>query len=438
MSLKIEFVERASKPGVRMAPLCRQYGISRETGYKWLNRFKRDGYAGLEEQSRRPRSCPLATAEDLVHEILQAREAHPRWGAKKLCLLLKRKYEDQAPSVSTIARILRRFGQIRRRRAPRQLSVIDRAPEVTSTAPNDTWTVDFKGWWRVRDGQRCEPLTVRDAFSRFLLAVRVMASTQGEGVRRVFEQLFRKYGLPKVIQCDNGSPFINVLARGGLTRLSAWWISLGIRVVRSRPGCPQDNGGHERMHRDLRADVQLTPGASLVAEQRACDRWRQEFNQVRPHEALQGKVPAELYRPSERRETRPLSYGYPAGWIIRRVNAIGRISIEDERYTVTRALAGQIVGLEPKVGLRYQLWFRELDLGQIELSASHTLIEEAIANFEQRPLRRARSSAASRASSLRSSSAGRPLTPPAGRAGKAGMPATRRSPAAQKKRRKAA
>src|SRR5437588_91151 len=158
MSLKMEFVEKARQPGVRIAPLCKQYGISRETGYKWLNRFKRDGYEGLEEKSRRPKSSPLTTAEELVHSVLQAREAHPRWGAKKLFLVLERRYSGQTPSHSTIARILRRFGQVRRRRAVRQLSVIERVPQVHAKAANDVWTVDFKGWWRVRDGKRCEPL----------------------------------------------------------------------------------------------------------------------------------------------------------------------------------------------------------------------------------------------------------------------------------------
>jgi transposase InsO family protein len=235
MSLKMEFVEKASRPGVRVAELCRQYGISRETGYKWLNRFKREGYDGLEEKSRAPQSSPLAKAEEVVHGILQAREAHPRWGPTKLRDLLRRRLGEETPSRSTIARVLRRFGRVRERRSRRPLSVIERAPSVVAAAPNDVWTVDFKGWWRALDGCRCEPLTVRDAFSRFLLAVEVLESTAGAEVRKVFEGIFRKYGLPSAIQCDNGSPFISVHGRGGPTALSAWWISLGIQVVRSRP-----------------------------------------------------------------------------------------------------------------------------------------------------------------------------------------------------------
>ena len=302
MSEKMEFVDRAMKRGARVSTLCREYGISRETGYTWINRFKKEGPEGLEERSRRPQGTPLATAEELVAAILALREAYPRRGPKKLVVFLQRKFGANAPSVATVARVLKRFGMVRQRsRFPRGMSTVEHAPKVRAASPNEVWTVDFKGWWRARDTERCEPLTVRDAFSRFVLAVTVMQSTSLDGVRRVFDALFKKHGVPRAIQCDNGTPFINVNARGGLTRLAAWWVSLGIRVVRSRPGCPQDNGGHERMHRDMRADVQAFPASSRVAEQRACDRWRIEFNRVRPHEALGGKTPAEVYTNSVRR-----------------------------------------------------------------------------------------------------------------------------------------
>jgi putative transposase len=387
MSLKMEFVERASKRGVRIAPLCREFGISRETGYKWLNRFKRDGYSGLEEKSRRPHSAPLSAAEDVVLAVLKAREAHPRWGSKKLELLLKKSIRGKAPSRSTIARILRRFGQVRRRRRRPMLNVVEKAPRVPANAPNDVWTVDFKGWWRAGDGKRCEPLTIRDAFSRYVLEVALLESTAVASSRKVFERVFRKYGLPKVIHCDNGAPFINVRARGGLTRLSAWWIALGIQVVRSRPGCPQDNGGHERMHSDLRADVQLNPSETLEKEQRACDRWRQEFNHVRPHEALKGKTPAEVYKRSEIKHTTPLPYFYPVGWIVRNASKyIGTISIDDEKYRTSRALAGYPVALEPLGGLKHRLWFRNVNLGELELCPRNEVIDEVAEQFSKSPL----------------------------------------------------
>src|SRR5215475_7595506 len=284
MSSKIAFVDEAKKPNANIAELCRVHGISRQTGYKWLKRFRSRGYAGLEEASRRPKSTPLATGEEIVAALLTARVKRPRWGPRKLARILRREFGDATPSERTVARILERFGQVRHRRQRRGLSVVERAPQVSAQASNDVWTIDFKGWWRATDGGRCDPLTVRDAYSRFVLAIALLPRASGDEVRRVLARLFRRYGIPKAIQCDNGSPFVSTRSLAGLTKLSAWWISLGIRIVRSRPGCPQDNGGHERMHRDLRADVQLTPGASLAAEQRACDRWRQEFNHVRPHE----------------------------------------------------------------------------------------------------------------------------------------------------------
>lgn len=383
MSLKMEFVERAVRPGARMARLCREYGISRETGYKWLNRFKRLGPDGLEEQSRRPRSSPLATAEELVLAVLEVREAHPRRGPKKLAIMLERRFGAQTPSTATIARILRRFGKVRQRSRFRRLSIVESPPTIRAEACNEVWTVDFKGWWRTRDGQRCEPLTVRDAFSRYVLCIKVLKSPDLASVRRQFELLFRRCGVPTVIQCDNGVPFINVVARGGLTRLSAWWVALGIKVVRSRPGCPQDNGGHERMHRDMSADLQSVPAGSPQAEQRACDRWRQEFNHVRPHEALAGKVPADIYRPSERR-ARQSTYLYPSSWIVRTVALNGAIKVKDVSYAAGKALIGHRLALEPIQGLKHRLWFREVDLGTIELSVPDTVIDEVSQDFLQR------------------------------------------------------
>ena len=196
MSLKIEFAERASKEGAQLAPLCREYGISRQTGHKWLKRFREQGHEGLEERSRRPLGSPTGTAEEMILAVLSAREAHPRWGPKKLALVLRRTHGARTPSRATIARILLRFGKVRERRRKPVVSVVDRAPQVAVTAPNDVWSVDFKGWWRTKDRSRCEPLTVRDAFSRFVLRITVMPGTAMEGVRREFEALFRKYGLP--------------------------------------------------------------------------------------------------------------------------------------------------------------------------------------------------------------------------------------------------
>lgn len=365
MSLKIEFVERAAK-GEKVAVLCREYGISRQAGHKWIKRFKELGYDGLDEQSRRPKTTPLATGEELVMAVLEARNAHPRWGPRKLEPLLRRRLGDQTPSVRTIARLLKRANMVRERRRTRPPNVVERAPQVQAKAPNDVWTVDFKGWWKSLDGERCEPLTVRDAYSRFVLDIVVCRPTF-EAVQKVFERLFRKYGVPKAIQCDNGTPFVAVKARGGISRLSAWWMSLGIRLVRSRPGCPQDNGGHERMHADVRGDIQSRPAATVDGERRRLSRWRQEFNHVRPHDALGGKVPADVYKVAEPRRPRHVPYAYPAGVYVRRVCADGSLCFRNDRISLSSAIAGHHVGLEVLDAVRIRAWFRDVDLGLLEM-----------------------------------------------------------------------
>lgn len=364
MSQKMDFVERAAA-GEKVADLCREFGVSRQTGHKWIKRFEQQGHDGLEERSRRPRSAPLATAEELVLATLREREAHPRWGPDKLHGRLRKRFGDQTPSRRTIARILQRANKIRERRKRRPISVVDRAPAVVANAPNDVWTADFKGWWRTTNGDRCEPLTVRDGFSRFVLAT-VACSTKQRDVRPIFERLFRRYGVPKAIQCDNGTPFVSVHSRAGLSTLSAWWVSLGIRLVRSRPGCPQDNGAHERMHADVRADVQAYPAATRDEQQRALDRWRQEFNHVRPHQALGGKTPSEVYKVTERRRAIANNYDYPKHFYVRRISAGGVLYFRGDRCPVGAPFAGLQLAIQVIDALRLRLWLRDLDLGVIE------------------------------------------------------------------------
>src|SRR5215470_709963 len=369
MSSKISFVEQASRAGANIAELCRAHGISRQTGHKWLKRFRARGYEGLEDHSRRPRSSPLATGEEVVAALLAARVARPRWGPRKLAGVLRRQFGAATPSERTINRVLERFGQVRHRRRRRGLSVVERAPQVTASASNDVWTIDFKGWWRATDGTRCEPLTVRDAYSRFVLALVLLPRARGPEVQAVMTRLFRRHGVPKAIQCDNGSPFICTRSPAGLTKLSAWWVSLGIRIVRSRPGCPQDNGGHERMHLDIAGELQAVPEATVALQQRACDRWRQEFNHVRPHDALKGKTPSDVYRPSRSHLTiRPPVY--PPGWLVRKVTHNGQFGDTKDGQFLSTAVAGYFVGLQPLGGLRHRAWFYDVDLGELELTPS--------------------------------------------------------------------
>jgi putative transposase len=221
MSQKLQFVEQATKRGANVSGLCAEFGISRQTGHKWLKRYRADGYAGLVEKSRRPASSPLATAEEIVVSIVELWDKHPSWGAQKIVRVLAKRLGASTPSASTIARVLRRLGKMRRKRFPVRVWTVEGRPRVAVTAPNDLWTFDYKGWWRARNREICEPLTVGDAFSRKVLAVTLVPSRHKVHVRRVLERLFRRHGVPLAMQCDNGSPFVCTRARGGLTHLSA-------------------------------------------------------------------------------------------------------------------------------------------------------------------------------------------------------------------------
>lgn len=367
MSLKLKFAEAASVPGANISTLCAEYGISRQTGHKWLRRYRAQGYLGLVDLSRRPNSSPATTSEDVVRAVLELRNRHPSWGAQKIARALVRTLGPDAPAKSTVHRLLRRFGKIRRRRPAVRVWRVEGKPRVEVTAPNDLWTIDFKGWWRARNRERCEPLTVRDGFSRFMLTVRIVTSTSGVVVRRILQRLFAKHGTPRAILIDNGSPWATSRARGGLTKLSVWLVSLGIRLIRTRPGCPQDNGGHERMHRDL-GELQVSPARSRRSQQAACDRWQVDFNYVRPHDALGGKTPAEVYVVTERRPPVERIPIYPDGCATRRVNSEGMISLHGDHVPVSTSLAGHQVGLRYEGGLRWRAFFFDVDLGVVEVA----------------------------------------------------------------------
>ncbi len=373
MSLKLRFVEQARAPSANIAALCREYGISRQTGHKWLRRYRDDGPLGLVEQSRRPRSSPLSKAEDIVAAIVELRDRRPSWGPDKIARILAVRFGSEAPSKSTVARVLKRLGKVKRRRPLARLWTVDEREHVEVRAPNELWTIDFKGWWKAGNGQLCEPLTVRDAYSRYVLAAKLVGNKTRGTVKCVLQQLFKEHGVPLAIQCDNGSPWVSLQARGGLTRLSAWLISLGIRLIRSRPGCPQDNGGHERMHRDLR-ELQLRPARSRTSQQLECDRWVVDFNHVRPHAALGGKTPAEVYCVTEKRPIALALPHYPPEWRTRRVATTGAISFDGDHIFISIALAGKLIGLHYEGGLRWRAFFFGVDLGTIEVASLNGVV----------------------------------------------------------------
>jgi transposase InsO family protein len=341
--------------------LCQEYGISPKTGYKWRERMLRYGLAGMAEQSRRPRSHADELAEGVVCEMVRLKQAHRHWGPRKIRELYLRKH-GTAASESSFKRVLERAGLTQpRRRRVRAAQAGRLWSGQRAQAPNEVWTVDFKGWWYDVAGRRCEPLTVRDEHSRYVLELRRMADARTATVRDCFERLFERHGLPGAIRSDNGSPFAHVRGLLGLSRLSAWWVALGIDLERGRPGHPQDNGGHERLHRDIRTE--LEPG---TAEQEALDLWRQEFNHERPHEALGMRCPGEVYQKSQRRyEGSPEDLEYP-GLHARRVGPQGRIMWGGMPLFITTSLAGWSVGLKPMESGRLEVWFGRLLLGWID------------------------------------------------------------------------
>jgi len=361
MNQRTEFVLRAMKTD-NFRALCQEYGISAKTGYKWRERFLQYGVGGMAELSRRPQRSPQGLAEAVVCEIVRLKQRHRHWGPRKLRKVYERMHAE-VPSESSFKRVLARAGLVQERRLRRREQSGRLFSGRKAGGSNEVWTVDFKGWWYVGGSRRCEPLTVRDEYSRYLLELRAVPNARTETVRVCFERLFEQHGLPGAMRSDNGAPFASDQGVLGLSQLSAWWVALGIDLERGRPGCPQDNGAHERLHLDVEQELR---GQSVVEQQAGFDEWRRIFNHERPHEALGMRCPAELYRSSERPyEGTPEDLAY-AGMESRRVAKWGSISIGDQRVFISGALAGWSVGLEPCGEGRCNVWFGRLLLGQVD------------------------------------------------------------------------
>jgi len=348
-----------------MTALCERYGISRETGHKWKRRYLELGPSGLEERSRAPLHHGRATPEVVTTPIIELRRERPHWGARKLLAVLAKRHPDVAwPAPSTATDILRRAGLINSRRRRRRGLAVER-PFQAVQAANDTWCIDFKGWFRTGDGTRCDPLTVSDAHSRYLLASQIMPE-RIEPVRKAVDALFREHGLPLAIRSDNGSPF-GSRGAAGLTRLSAHWAKLGIRIEFITPGQPQQNGRHERMHRTLKAETASPPAASQAEQQARFDAFRHDFNHNRPHEALGQEPPAALYRPSPRCMPDQVSEPwYDADHVSRRVRTTGEIKWKGNLIFVSQTLAGEPVGLRELDNGHWLIRFADIELGLLD------------------------------------------------------------------------
>lgn len=362
-----QFVLEALKEEKPFIQLCRKYGISRVHGEKWLKRFLAEGEKGLLDRSKKPKSNSRSPDTDVVLEIVRIRKEMD-WGCgvNLRPVLLKKYSEERVPSARTIDRILLSTGFTKKRAKRTVKPQRKQAERPVATGPNDIWTIDYKGWWHTLDRKRCEPLTLRDHFTRYLLALEGMRHIRWEAVQEVLTDVFSTYGLPLYLRSDNGAPFAHNGALRGLTQLSAWVVSQGIALDRIQPGRPDQNGGHERMHRDLKRQIQKRPAADLVLQQAALDAWRNHFNTERPHRGLNLQTPASQYAVSPRKfkGTRP-EIVYPDAFEVRKVAANGSIKHRRQRVFLSHALAGWDIGIETQDD-SVRLWFADLYLGSTD------------------------------------------------------------------------
>ena len=352
---------------VDMAELCRKSGVRRPTGYAWVKRFREASHdlRAVEEKSRRPLSNPHAISPELEDWIVQARKAMPRRGPRKLrAILVERHPGIEWPSTTTIGNILKRRGLCRLRKT-RQRAPPMTHPFAATAAPNDTWCIGFKGKFRMQDGNWCHVLTLLDADTRYLLRAEAMLDPTGANVEKVLDSAFQEFGLPKAMRSDNGPPFASTGA-SRQSRLSVWWLKLGIQLERIEPGKPQQNGRLERCH--LTLEEAVTPSAeNLVEQRRAIDEWRRDYNDVRPHEALGDVPPSLVYRRSSRGYPRKLLKPEPPAWREAcDVDNSDCIRWRKQKLFVTSALAGEIVELERLGEWTWQIRFLDLVIAQLD------------------------------------------------------------------------
>jgi putative transposase len=367
MDLRMRFLTELRRELFSMTELCQAYGISRKTGYKWAARYETEAAAGLADRSRRPHGHPATTSETVRDALLEARRRFPLWsGVKLVQWLAKQQPGVDWPSRTTAYELLRRHGAIRQRRSPRRAPLRPSRTMTIATAANQVWTTDFKGEFRTRDGCWCHPLTVRDAFSRRVLRCDALRAETSAETRARFARAFHEFGLPDCLRSDNGRPFAST-GLAGLSRLNVWWLQLGIRLERIAPGHPEQNGSHEQFHGVLKTATTRPPAANLAAQQRRFNTFCREYNEQRPHDALGGRAPADVYRPSTRpMPTRLPPLEYAAHWEVRRVASNGDVTWRGRRLFVTAALDQQRIGFEEIDDALYTVWFGSVALARFD------------------------------------------------------------------------
>jgi putative transposase len=364
MDLRVRLIQEHNE-GESITALAELYGVSRKTIHKWLERYEVEGIAGLADRSRTPQHSPTQLSPEVVQAIIAARHRW-HWGPRKLRIkLAEAEPKIVWPAASTIGEVLKRQGLIALRKK-RFATPPYAQPFAEITGPNQTWCADFKGWFRTGDGQRCDPLTITDSFSRYLLCCQIVPKTDTLHVEALFQAAFHQYGLPLVIHTDNGPPFAS-RAPGGLSRLSMNWVKLGILPERSRPGCPQDNPRHERMHGTLKASTLQPPAATPAKQQLVFNHFQHEYGHERPHEGLGGATPATLYTPSARRMPRRIpALVYPDDVEVRRVYDGGQIQRRCVRTFISEIFAGELLGLKPCDDRYSEVLFGPVLLGYLD------------------------------------------------------------------------
>ena len=366
MEEKLRFVLQYDSGEHTMTELCQRFEIARETGYVWLRRYRQAGVLGLVERSRAAHRHGNQTPEAIERMVLELRQAHMRWGPRKLQRILQRDEPGRTwPAVSTIGALLKREGLVVARKKRCRTAPYSE-PLAHAHGANRVWCADFKGWFRTGDQERIDPLTISDAHSRFLLRCQAVEKTDTTRVQAIFEAAFREYGMPEAIRTDNGAPFASQ-AIAGLSRLAVWWIKLGITPERIAAGHPEQNGRHERMHRTLKQETAQPPAANRRKQQQALDHFREEYNRVRPHEALEMQTPAAVYQPSPRAFPVQVSEPeYPETMLVRSVRRKGHFRWKKHDVFLSEVLWSERVGLLPEDERWFTIYFAQYPIARFD------------------------------------------------------------------------
>lgn len=381
-----QFVLELQSGEQSLSELCRKFKISRTTGYKWKDRFELGGLTSLADKSRRPLTTTKRMPYEVATQIVAYRQAHASWGATKIRKILLRSLKD-VPSRRTIHRVLQDCNFITTRRRHNRRKVQKRTV-LKALYCNHVWTVDFKGWWRTKDGKKVFPLTIRDEYSKMVLAIELCARPTLDCVKEAFIRCFERYGLPEYVRSDNGSPFSFSQGLCGLSRLSAWWIKLGIIPNFIPPASPQFNPGHERMHRDMADDMQRTPARNLSQQQTVADEWRYDFNYIRPHDSLQDRTPSQVYKPSKTKyKLAEPALEYPVKMIKRFVNRQGKFKYNGRTCFLSKAIGRENIGLDFTPDGQIDVWFGTALVARYTQDFSkfqeYDLITEAISEIKR-------------------------------------------------------